>query len=50
LLIVRGSVLDSNTLYGDPTVGYEMDEITSIDIDTPEDLRFADHLIRTGYA
>jgi CMP-N,N'-diacetyllegionaminic acid synthase len=50
VLIVRSSVLDSNALYGDPTVGYEMDEITSIDIDTPEDLRFADHLMRTGYA
>jgi CMP-N,N'-diacetyllegionaminic acid synthase len=50
VLIVRSSVLDSNALYGDPTVGYEMDEITSIDIDTPEDLRFADHLLRTGYA
>jgi CMP-N,N'-diacetyllegionaminic acid synthase len=49
VLIVRGSVLDANALYGDPTVGYEMDEITSIDIDTPEDLRFADHLMRTGY-
>jgi CMP-N,N'-diacetyllegionaminic acid synthase len=50
VLIVRSSVLDSNTLYGDPTVSYEMDEISSIDIDTPEDLRLADHLMRTGYA
>jgi CMP-N,N'-diacetyllegionaminic acid synthase len=50
VLIVRSSALDSNTLYGDPTVGYEMDETTSIDIDTLEDLRFADHLMRTGYA
>jgi CMP-N,N'-diacetyllegionaminic acid synthase len=49
VLIVRSAVLDSNTLYGDPTVGYEMDEISSIDIDTPEDLRLADHLRRTGY-
>ncbi len=50
VLIVRSSVLDSNTLYGDPTIGYEMDEISSIDIDTSEDLRLADHLMRTGYA
>jgi CMP-N-acetylneuraminic acid synthetase len=50
VLIVRSSVLDSDSLYGEPTVGYEMDEITSIDIDTPEDLRFANHLMRTGYA
>jgi CMP-N,N'-diacetyllegionaminic acid synthase len=50
VLIVGSSVLDSDALYGDPTVGYEMDEITSIDIDTAEDLRFADHLMRTGYA
>ena len=47
--IVRGSVLDANALYGDPTTGYEMDETASIDIDTPDDLRFADHLLRTGY-
>jgi CMP-N,N'-diacetyllegionaminic acid synthase len=50
VLIVRSSVLDANALYGDPTVGYEMNEIDSIDIDTPEDLRFADHLMLTGYA
>lgn len=50
VLIVRSDVLDAGALYGDPTVAYEMDEITSIDIDSPDDLRFADHLIRTGYA
>jgi CMP-N-acetylneuraminic acid synthetase len=50
VLIVRSRVLDSGSLYGDPTIGYEMDEIASIDIDTPEDLRFADHLMRTRYA
>lgn len=50
VLIVRGDVLDSGMLYGNPTVAYEMDEIASIDIDTPEDLRLADHLMKTGYA
>ncbi|MBB4376190.1 acylneuraminate cytidylyltransferase family protein [Bradyrhizobium sp. SBR1B] len=50
VLIVRGDVLDSGMLYGSPTVAYEMDEIASIDIDTPEDLRLADHLMKTGYA
>jgi len=49
VLIVRSSVLDANALYGEPIVGYEMDEIASIDIDTPEDLRLADHLMQTGY-
>ncbi|ABD06246.1 Acylneuraminate cytidylyltransferase [Rhodopseudomonas palustris HaA2] len=50
ILIVRASVLDSGSLYGHPTIGFEMDEISSIDIDAPEDLRLADHLLRTGYA
>ncbi len=50
VLIVRSNVLDSGALYGDPTIGLEMDDITSIDIDTPEDLRLADHLMNTGYA
>jgi CMP-N-acetylneuraminic acid synthetase len=49
VLIVRSSVLDAGLLYGDSIVGYEMDELSSLDIDTPEDLRFADHLLRTGY-
>lgn len=49
VLIVRSSVLDAGLLYGDPIVGYEMDELSSLDIDTPEELRLADHLLRTGY-
>lgn len=49
ILIVRSDVLDAGGLYGNPTVGFEMDEVTSIDIDTREDLRLADHLLRTGY-
>ncbi|MCG2630712.1 acylneuraminate cytidylyltransferase family protein [Bradyrhizobium sp. WYCCWR 13023] len=49
VLIVRSSVLDAGLLYGDVIVGYEMDELSSFDIDTPEELRLADHLLRTGY-
>lgn len=49
VLIVRSAVLDAGALYGHPTVGYEMDEIASIDIDAAQDLRLADHLMRTGY-
>lgn len=49
VLIVRSSVLDAGLIYGDSIVGYEMDELSSLDIDTPEDLRLADHLLRTGY-
>jgi CMP-N,N'-diacetyllegionaminic acid synthase len=49
VLIVRAGVLDAGALYGDFAVGYEMDEIDSLDIDTPADLELADHLMRTGY-
>jgi CMP-N,N'-diacetyllegionaminic acid synthase len=49
VLIVRSSVLDEGLLYGDTIVGYEMDEISSLDIDAPEDLRLADHLLRTDF-
>jgi CMP-N-acetylneuraminic acid synthetase len=49
VLIVRSSVLDVGLLYGESIVGYEMDELSSLDIDTPEDLRLADHLLRTDY-
>ncbi|MHC4052575.1 acylneuraminate cytidylyltransferase family protein [Bradyrhizobium sp. 25ACV] len=49
ILVVRSEVLDSGVLYGNPTIGFEMDEAASIDIDTPDDLRLADHLLRTGY-
>lgn len=49
VLIVRSSVLDAGLLYGDSIVGYEMDELSSFDIDTAEELRLADHLLQTGY-
>ena len=49
VLIVRPQMIDGGHLYGDPTYGYEMNEVDSIDIDTPEDLRLADHLMRTNW-
>lgn len=49
ILISRSSMLDAGLLYGDRIIGYEMDEFSSLDIDTPEDLRLADHLLRTDF-
>ena len=46
ILIVRSDVLDAGELYGDPTVGYPMDEQSSLDIDEPADLALADLLLR----
>jgi CMP-N,N'-diacetyllegionaminic acid synthase len=45
VLVMRSDVIDAGKLYGDPTLGYEMDEIVSLDVDTPNDLRLADLLI-----
>jgi CMP-N-acetylneuraminic acid synthetase len=45
VLVIRSDVIDAGKLYGDPTLGYEMDEIASLDVDTPNDLRLADLLI-----
>ena len=50
VLIVRPAVLDTGRLYGDPTIGFEMREIESLDIDEPEDLQLADFLLRHGWA
>ena len=50
VLIVRSEVVDVGRLYGNPTIGYEMDEIASLDVDSAEDLRLADLLIRSGWA
>ena len=49
ILIVRPSEIEAGRIYGHPTIGYEMGEIDSLDIDAPEDLRLADHLLRTGW-
>lgn len=49
VLIVRPSEIDAGRLYGDPTIGCEMGAVDSLDIDAPESLRLADHLMRTGW-
>lgn len=46
ILIVSARTLDSDRLYGDFTIGYEMDERASLDIDAPADLALADLLLR----
>lgn len=46
ILIVRREVLAAGELYGDPTIGYPMDERSSVDVDEPADLRLADLLLR----
>jgi CMP-N-acetylneuraminic acid synthetase len=46
VLIVRPEVIEGGKLYGDPTIGYEMNEFDSVDVDTPDDLRLAEMLIR----
>jgi CMP-N-acetylneuraminic acid synthetase len=46
VLVMRSDVIDAGELYGDPTVAYEMDEIASLDVDKPDDLRLAELLIK----
>jgi CMP-N,N'-diacetyllegionaminic acid synthase len=50
VLITRSDVVFAGGLYGDRIFGYEMDEIASIDVDTPAELRLADLLITNGFA
>lgn len=46
VLAVRTEVIRRGALYGDPTLGYEMDATSSLDIDEPEDLWLAEQYIR----
>jgi CMP-N-acetylneuraminic acid synthetase len=46
VLAIRASTIRQGTLYGEPTVAYEMDAESSIDIDDPEDLWLAEQYIR----
>ncbi len=46
ILITRPDVIRSGKLYGEKTVGYEMSELDSIDIDTVDDLKHAELLLR----
>lgn len=45
IYVLRREVLDEGEFYGDRIVPYEMDEVSSLDIDTPQDLAFAEFLI-----
>ncbi len=46
IFVVRREVLRSGTLYGRVIVPYQMDQRNSVDIDTPDDLAWAEWLIR----
>jgi CMP-N-acetylneuraminic acid synthetase len=41
ILVVRREVIRGGALYGEPTLGYEMDAESSLDIDEPDDLWLA---------
>jgi CMP-N,N'-diacetyllegionaminic acid synthase len=45
ILIVGRKVLERGLLYGEPTLGYEMNALDSVDVDSPEDLVLASILI-----
>lgn len=49
LLVVRPSAIRRDTLYGDPTVGYEMETQFSIDIDDLEDLWLAEQYLQRAH-
>ncbi|MDJ0894094.1 MAG: acylneuraminate cytidylyltransferase family protein [Alphaproteobacteria bacterium] len=46
VLIMRPHLIHAGQLYGDPTVGYLMDRISSIDVDDPDDLFLADLVLQ----
>lgn len=46
ILIVSPRTLDQGSLYGKITIGYEMDERSSLDVDEPEDLALAEVFLR----
>jgi CMP-N,N'-diacetyllegionaminic acid synthase len=50
ILAVRSAVLQRDTLYGEPTVGYRMSVADSLDIDDPDDLWLAEQYIRRSRA
>jgi len=49
VLVTRSEIIRQGRLYGDRTIGYVMDRISSIDIDEPEDLLIAEALIKCGF-
>jgi CMP-N-acetylneuraminic acid synthetase len=44
IFVLRREVLDTGEFYGEKVVPFEMDEVSSVDIDTPQDLAFAEFL------
>ena len=46
VLAIRTTVIKRGALYGEPTLGYEMDPESSLDIDEPEDLWLAEQYLR----
>ena len=46
VLIIRTDVIASGQLYGEPTLGYVMPASDSVDVDGPEELKFAQMLLR----
>jgi CMP-N,N'-diacetyllegionaminic acid synthase len=46
VLALHADRIAEGTLYGPRTFGYIMDKMSSIDIDTPEDLQLADWLVK----
>jgi CMP-N-acetylneuraminic acid synthetase len=51
ILAIRTDVVRDGALYAEPTLGYEMDAESSLDIDEPEDLWLAQqYLLRHGAA
>ena len=46
VLAIRRATIEQGQLYGDRTLPYEMDSIASVDIDSPEDLAFAEFLLK----
>lgn len=45
VFVIEKSLVMQGKIYGDRVMGYVMDEIASIDIDTPEDVMWAEFLI-----
>ncbi|TSC59239.1 MAG: N-acylneuraminate cytidylyltransferase [Candidatus Peregrinibacteria bacterium Greene0416_19] len=46
ILIVRRTVIEAGTLYGDRSIPFVMDARSSVDIDGPDDLAYAEFLLR----
>lgn len=50
VLAIRTAVIRRGALYGEPTLGYEMDAASSLDIDEPDDLWLAEQYLRRRHA